>query len=93
MVSGAVAGFVDPLSSIIIGFVNRLRCRRIFATTAVNDMATFSSSQFNCSPPLLLFLMPSMSFVLAKLTDATVGLRVSEEEVSVFSQHGEDAYS
>lgn len=92
MVSGAVAGFVDPLSSITIGFVNRLRCRRIFATTAVNDMATFSSSQFNCSPPLL-FLMPSMSFVPAELTDATVGLRVSEEEVSVFSQHGEEAYS
>ena len=141
--SGAIAGlvaitpasgFVDPLSSIIIGGVAGVLCygmmllrirkgidesldawavhgmggfwgaiaTGIFATEAVNEYTGLiygNAHQFvlqiiaACSAITYAFLI---TFILAKIIDKTIGLRVSEEEEYVgldISQHGEVAYT
>jgi Amt family ammonium transporter len=143
MVSGAIAGlvaitpaagYVDVLSSLIIGSVAGTICYRallfrvkmgldesldawaihgvgglwgaiatgIFATMAVNE---YSGLLYGNVEQFMVQVLASLAaivyafvvtFVLAKIIDLTIGLRVSEEEEYVgldISQHGEKAYA
>jgi len=143
MVSGAVAGlvaitpaagFVGPMSAIVIGGVAGVLCYRamlfrikrgfdesldawaihgvgglwgeiatgIFATAAVGgctgllygNVGQFTA-QIIAAGAAILYAF-TITLILAKLVDATIGLRVTEEEEYVgldISQHGEEAYA
>jgi Amt family ammonium transporter len=143
LVSGAIAGlvaitpaagFVDPLSAIVIGLVAGFICYRaltfrlkkgldesldawaihgtggiwgaiatgIFATLAVNkysgllygNIAQFGAQLLAASVAVVYAF--TVTFVLAKVVDRFLGLRVTEEEEYVgldISQHGERAYN
>jgi Amt family ammonium transporter len=143
MVTGAVAGlaavtpaagFVDPISALIIGFVSSIICYKamlfrierkidesldcwavhgigglwgtiaagIFATAAVNEYTgllygnvnQFVAQLVGCLAAIVYSVV--VTYIIAKLVDATMGLRVSEEEEYVgldISQHGETAYA
>jgi len=128
------AGFVDPLSALIIGFVSSVICYKamlfridrkidesldcwavhgigglwgaiaagIFATSAVNEytgllygnVEQFVAQVVGCIAAIVYTVVAT--YVIAKIVDATMGLRVSEEEEYVgldISQHGESAYA
>jgi Amt family ammonium transporter len=143
LVSGAIAGlvaitpaagYVDPLSAIVIGLVAGFICYRaltfrlkkgldesldawaihgtggvwgaiatgIFATLAVNkysgllygNIAQFGAQLLAAS--IAMAYAFTVTFVLAKVIDRFIGLRVTEEEEYVgldISQHGEKAYN
>lgn len=143
MVSGAVAGlvaitpaagFVGPISSIVIGAVAGVLCYKamlfrikrgldesldawaihgfggvwgaiatgIFAIEAVGGYTGLLYgnvgqliTQLIGAGAVILFAF-TLTLILAKLVDATIGLRVTEEEEYVgldISQHGEEAYA
>ena len=74
-ISGAVAGLVAITSA--AGFVGPMSALVIGAVAAIAYAFT-------------------LTLILAKLVDATIGLRVTEEEEYVgldISQHGEEAYA
>ncbi|AEA46716.1 ammonium transporter [Archaeoglobus veneficus] len=143
MVSGAVAGlvaitpaagFVDPMSSIVIGAVAGVICYRamlfrirkgldesldawavhgigglwgaiatgIFANEAIGgysgliygNVEQFIAQILGAGAAVTYAF--AVTFILAKIVDAAIGLRVSEEEEYVgldISQHGETAYA
>ncbi len=128
------AGFVDPLSSIVIGAVAGVLCyfamlfriskgidesldawavhgigglwgaiaTGIFATKAVNDYTGLIYGNVHQFVVQIVGAISAIAyafvvtFVIAKILDAVMGLRVREEEEYVgldISQHGEVAYS
>ncbi len=143
MVSGAVAGlvaitpaagFVDPLSSIVIGAVAGVICYKamlfrvrkgldesldswavhgvggvwgalatgIFASEAIGgysgliygDVQQFIAQAIGAGAAVVYAF--AVTFILAKVIDTTIGLRVTEEEEYIgldISQHGEKAYA
>lgn len=143
MVSGAVAGlvaitpaagFVDPLSSIVIGAVAGVICYKamlfrvrkgldesldswavhgvggvwgalatgIFASEAIGgysgliygDVQQFIAQAIGAGAAVVYAF--AVTFILAKVIDTTIGLRVTEEEEYIgldVSQHGEKAYA
>jgi Amt family ammonium transporter len=143
MVSGAVAGlvaitpaagFVDPMSSIVIGAVAGVICYKamlfrvrkgldesldswavhgiggiwgalatgIFASEAIGgysgliygDVQQFIAQAIGAGAAVVYAF--AVTFILAKVIDATIGLRVTEEEEYIgldISQHGEKAYA
>lgn len=143
MVSGAVAGlvaitpaagFVGPMSALVIGAVAGVICYKamlfrikrgfdesldawaihgvgglwgalatgIFATAAVGgytgliygNVGQFTAQIIGAGAAIVYAF--TITLILAKLVDATIGLRVTEEEEYVgldISQHGEEAYA